>query len=186
MSRIGKQPVPVPAGVKVTIKDNVVTVAGPLGSLPLTVRPEVKVRWGEQEKAIFASIDEKDMDNAQVRAFWGTTRAHLRNMVQGVTKGYEQTLEVVGVGWTAALAGKALRLAVGYANPILMPIPQGLTVTVEKQIVRIKGSDRGLVGRFAAEVRAKRKPEPYQGKGIKYLSEVIKRKQGKQFGTATA
>lgn len=186
MSRIGKQSVPVPAGVKVSVKDNVATVAGPLGSLPLTFRPEVKVRWGESEKAIFVSIDDKDMENAEVRAHWGSTRAHLRNMVEGVTKGYERSLEVVGVGWTAALAGKAIKLTVGYANPILLPIPQGLTVTVEKAIVRVKGPDRGLVGRFAAEIRSKRKPEPYQGKGIKYTDETIKRKQGKQFGTATA
>lgn len=187
MSRIGKQPVPVPAGVKVTIKDpTTVQVQGPLGSLTLRHPQEVKVRWGEQEKAIFVAIDDKDAEDARVRAFWGSTRAHLRNMVEGVTKGYEKSLEVVGVGWTAALAGKALKLTVGYANPVVVPIPDGLTVTVEKAIVRVKGPDRGLVGRFASEVRSKRKPEPYQGKGIKYTDETIKRKQGKQFGTATA
>ncbi|MFM9995001.1 MAG: 50S ribosomal protein L6 [Phycisphaerales bacterium] len=187
MSRIGKQPVAVPAGVKVTIKGPTqVQVQGPVGTLTLDHRPEVKVRWGEAEKSIFVSIADKDMGDAQARAHWGTTRAHLRNMVEGVTKGFEKTLEVVGVGWTAALTGKALKLTIGYANPIVMPIPDGLTVKVEKAIVKITGPDRGTVGRFAAEVRAKRKPEPYQGKGIKYTDETIKRKQGKQFGTATA
>lgn len=184
MSRIGKQPVQIPAGVKVSIAGAEVSVTGPLGTLKLNVRPEVKIAVDEGAKTVTVSIDPRDEDNAAVRAHWGTTRAHLRNMVEGVTKGYQRALEVVGVGWSAAVAGKALKLVVGYANPIEMPIPAGLTVTTEKQIVTVKGADRGLVGRFAAEVRAKRKPEPYNGKGIKYTDETIRRKQGKQFGAA--
>lgn len=186
MSRIGKQPVPVPAGVKVAVSAEEASVTGPLGTLKLKYRPEVKVTWDEAGKAIKVSIDEQDLENAQVRAFWGTTRAHLRNMVEGVTKGYQEQMEIVGVGWSASLAGKKLRMVVGYANPIELEVPAGLTVTVEKQIITIKGADRGVVGSFASQVRATRKPEPYNGKGVKYLSEVIKRKQGKQFGAATA
>jgi large subunit ribosomal protein L6 len=186
MSRIGKQPVPVPAGVKVTVAGQKVTVAGSAGTLSLDVPDPIKVRWGEQEKAIVLTIDDADRENTQVRANWGSARAHLRNMVEGVSKGYERSLEVVGVGWTASVAGPNLKLVIGYANPIMVPIPKGLTVKVEKQIINVKGPDIQQVGEFAAEVRAKRKPEPYQGKGIKYTDETIRRKQGKQFGTATA
>ena len=108
-------------------------------------------------------------------------------MIEGVTKGYEKTMQVVGTGWTASLAGKNLKLSVGFANPILMPVPEGLTVVVEKQVgeltpIKVAGVSRQLVGQFSSAMRAKRKPEPYNGKGIKYSEEVIKRKQGKQFG----
>src|SRR4051812_42924734 len=120
MSRIGKQPVAVPAGVKVTISGGKVSIGGPLGTLHFTPHPQVKVAWNESEKSIVATIDAKHKDDAEVKANWGTARALIRNMVQGVTKGYEKNLEVVGVGWTASLAGKNLKLIVGYANPILV------------------------------------------------------------------
>jgi large subunit ribosomal protein L6 len=183
MSRIGKKTIPVPAGVKIAVKDRTVNVEGPKGKLNLTFRPEVKVNWTESEKAINVALAEGfSADNKEANAYWGTTRAHLRNMIEGVTKGYEKALEVVGVGWTATLAGKQLKLVVGYANPIMMDIPQGVTVTVEKQFVKVSGPDKQAVGHFAASMRAVRKPEPYNGKGIKYTTEVVKRKQGKQFG----
>ncbi len=182
MSRIGKQPVAVPAGVKASVKDRTVTIQGPGGTLSFTHPEAVKVVWAESEKAVVCTIDEKDSDNAEVKAMWGTTRAQIRNMIEGVTKGYEKSMEVVGVGYTAALAGKQLKLVVGFANPIMMDIPAGLKVTVDKQFVKIQGADKQMVGQFAAEMRSKRKPEPYNGKGIKYTTEVIKKKQGKQFG----
>jgi len=182
MSRIGKQPVAVPAGVKVTLSGNKVTIGGPMGTLNFDHRPEIAVKWNETEKSVIVSIDPKNADNAQVKADWGTTRAIIKNMIQGVTKGYEKTMEIVGVGWSAAMAGKNLKLVVGYANPIVMPIPDGLKVTVDKSFVRISGPDKQTVGQFASEMRSKRKPEPYNGKGIKYTTEVIKKKQGKQFG----
>ncbi len=182
MSRIGRKPVAVPAGVKVTLKGNVATIQGPKGTLDLKFHPEVQVKWEEAEKAIKVSIDPKHAENTPVRAAWGSTRAHLNNMVEGVTKGYEKSLEVVGVGWVPSVAGSKLKLVVGYANPIMMDIPKGVTVAVDKQFVKIQGADKGIVGRFASEVRAQRKPEPYNGKGIKYTTEVIKKKQGKQFG----
>jgi large subunit ribosomal protein L6 len=182
MSRIGKQPVTVPAGVKVSIKDRVVSIQGAGGTLTFTHRPEVKVAWTESEKAIVCTIDQKDVDNAEVKALWGLTRAQIRNMVEGVTKGYEKSMEVVGVGYTAAVTGKQLKLVVGFANPIMMDIPPTLKVTVDKQFVKVQGPDKQMVGQFAAEMRSKRKPEPYNGKGIKYTTEVIKKKQGKQFG----
>ena len=181
MSRIGKQPVAVPAGVKATVSGNQVTIAGPLGTLTMEHPDHVKVAWNESEKSVVATIDEKDRDNAQINADWGTARATIRNMIVGVTKGYEKNLEIVGVGWTAAVAGKNLKLVVGYSNPIVMPIPEGVKVTVEKQFVKIQGPDKQKVGQFAAEIRASRKPEPYKGKGVRYDNEVVRRKEGKSF-----
>jgi len=182
MSRIGKKPVTVPAGVKVSIKDRVVTIQGSGGTLTLKYPETVQVKWQESEKSINVSIDEKDSENRQARADWGSTRAHLANMIKGVTGGYEENMEVVGVGWVPSVAGNKLKLVVGFANPIMMEIPKGLTVTVDKGFVKIKGSDKQMVGQFASSMRATRKPEPYNGKGIKYTTETIKKKQGKTFG----
>lgn len=183
MSRIGKKPIDIPSGVKISLAGHEVTVAGAKQTLKLTHRPEVKVALSDDGKQVVVSIDESSMEERFVRACWGTTRANIANMIVGVTKGYEKTLEVVGVGWTAALQGKNLKLVVGLANPLIVPIPTGLDVTVDKQLVKIKGPDKQMVGEFAASTRALRKPEPYNGKGIKYLEEVIKRKQGKAFGS---
>jgi len=182
MSRIGKKPVEVPAGVKVAVQGAKVSVTGPLGTLTLEPPREVSVKFVEADKAVTIAPAAGQDDNPEASAHWGTTRALIRNMVEGVTKGYQKDLEVVGVGWSAAVAGKNLKLVVGYANPIQVAIPDGLKVVVEKQFIKVSGSDRQMVGQFAAEVRSKRKPEPYNGKGIKYTTEVIKKKQGKQFG----
>ncbi|MCE7974478.1 MAG: 50S ribosomal protein L6 [Leptolyngbya sp. PLA1] len=183
MSRIGKKPVEVPAGVKVAVKDGSVKVEGPKGTLSMQHRPEVVVTTGEGGKSVSVSLAKGfSADDKRCSAYWGTTRALLRNMIEGVTKGFERQLEVVGVGWTAAIAGKTLKVTVGFANPIVVDIPAGLTVTVDKQFIKVAGADRQLVGQFVSGVRAKRKPEPYNGKGIKYVEETIKRKQGKQFG----
>ncbi len=188
MSRIGKQPIPVPAGVKVSVKDGVVSVEGPKGKLTCKTRPEVKVSWHESEKSIKCEIDASQKGDRVARALWGTTRANIRNMVEGVTKGYEKNLQVVGTGWSAAVMGKKLKLIVGFANQILLPIPDGITVVVDKAAgdttpIKLTGPDKQMIGQFASAVRSKRKPEPYNGKGVKYAEEVIKRKQGKQFGS---
>jgi large subunit ribosomal protein L6 len=182
MSRIGKKPIPVPSGVTVSIKDREVTVEGGKKKLAMTHRPEVQVAWDEQEKNIVCSIDEKDERNRTIRAHWGTTRAVINNMIVGVSKGFERKLEVVGVGWGAQMQGKDLKLEVGYCHPVIMPVPEGIEVKCERQIITISGSDKHAVGQFAANVRSKRKPEPYKGKGIKYVEETILRKQGKAFG----
>lgn len=182
MSRIGKKPVQIPAGVKVSVKDSTITVQGPQGTLTHSFRPGVSVAWDESEKAVKVTIPEDKHDDRFLRACWGSTRAHIANMVVGVTKGYEKSLEVVGVGFVPSIAGKQLKLVVGFANPILLDIPAALKVTVDKQFVKIAGPDKQLVGQFAAMTRAQRKPEPYNGKGIKYTTETIRRKQGKQFG----
>ena len=177
MSRIGKKPVLVPSGVKVGVAGRKISIEGPLGKLERTCRPEVKLEYDEAGKQINVSADDSIRQN---RAFHGLTRALIQNMVEGVTKGYEKKLEVVGVGYLAAIQGSTLQLRVGYANEIQKPIPDGLKVTCPDQThVVVKGIDKQLVGQFAAEVRAVRKPEPYKGKGVRYDGEVVRRKAGK-------
>jgi large subunit ribosomal protein L6 len=177
MSRIGKKPVPVPAGVKIQIADHVVSVEGPLGKLAWEYRPEVSVAYDAQAKTL--TVGRRD-DQRQSRALHGLTRALLVNMIVGVTQGYERRLEIQGVGYLAAVQGRVLQLRVGLANELQVPIPDGLSVAVpDQQHMVIKGIDKQKVGHFAASVRALRKPEPYKGKGIRYFGENVRRKQGK-------
>jgi large subunit ribosomal protein L6 len=177
MSRIGKQPVVVPGGVKVDVVDGKISVEGPLGKLQWTFHPEVSIAYDESARQVRVS---RANDARQARALHGLSRALIQNMVVGVTKGYEKKLEVVGVGYLAAIQKGVLQLRVGFANEIQMPIPAGLTVTCPDQThIVIKGTDKQLVGQFAAEIRATRKPEPYKGKGIRYDGEVVRRKAGK-------
>jgi large subunit ribosomal protein L6 len=177
MSRIGKKPVQVPAGVKVQIADRTVTVEGKLGTLAWEHRPEVSVAFDEAAKVL--NVTRRD-DERQSRALHGLTRALLVNMVAGVSQGYEKRLEIQGVGYLAALQGQTLQLRVGLANELQVPIPEGVKVTIpDQQHIVIQGIDKQKVGHFAASVRALRKPEPYKGKGIRYFGEVVRRKQGK-------
>jgi large subunit ribosomal protein L6 len=177
MSRIGKKPVPVPAGVKFQVADHTVTVEGPLGTLQWEHHPAVSVVYDDQTRT--ATVARQD-DERQSRALHGLTRALLVNMIVGVTQGYERRLEIQGVGYLAAVLGKVLQLRVGLANELQVPIPEGLKITVpDQQHIVIQGIDKQKVGHFAASVRALRKPEPYKGKGIRYLGEPVRRKQGK-------
>lgn len=182
MSRLGKQPVQL-GKATAEINGRTVRISSGNATLEFEHRPEVSVVHNADEKTLDVSISEKDRSSKQVLALWGTTRALLQNMVKGVTEGFEKKLEVVGVGYNATLAGQNLNLKVGFANTITVPVPQGVDVTVEKQLITIKGTDKQKVGQFAAVVRSTRKPEPYNGKGIKYFDEVITRKQGKAFGS---
>jgi len=181
MSRVGNKAVEIPAGVKVSLDGQTVSVEGPKGSLSREFSPLIGIAWSEDEKSIVCSI--KGETTRQAKALWGTTRALIQNMVSGTKSGYERTLDIVGVGWGAQVAGQELKLSVGYANAVPVAIPMGVNVIVDKQIIRISGADKQAVGQFAAMARAVRKPEPYNGKGIKYTDEVIRRKQGKQFGS---
>lgn len=182
MSRLGKQPVQL-GKASAEIKGRTVRISSGNTTLEFEHRPEVKVVHNADDKTLVVSIEETDRTSKQVLALWGTTRAQLQNMVKGVTEGFEKKLEVVGVGYNATMVGQNLNLKVGYANTIPVPIPQGVDVAVEKQLITIKGPDKQKVGQFAAVVRATRKPEPYNGKGIKYIDEVVVRKQGKAFGS---
>jgi len=179
MSRIGNKPVNVPAGVNVTVNDRTVTIEKGGARLQMTHRPEVDVQWNDGERQIVCSIPQDKMKHRPSKAFWGLTRSLIDNMVVGVTKGYEKKLEVVGSGWSPQLQGNKLILNVGYCNPVELMIPNGLDVQVERQIVTVKGYDKQAVGQFAAMARASRKPEPYNGKGVRYFGEQIIRKQGK-------
>ncbi len=177
MSRIGKKPVQVPAGVKIQIADRTIAVEGPKGKLQWEHRPEVSLNYDEPSMTI--TVSRRD-DERQSRALHGLTRALVVNMIAGVTQGYEKRLEIQGVGYLAAVQGKVLQLRVGLANELQVPIPDGLKVTVpDQQHIVIQGIEKQLVGHFAASVRAMRKPEPYKGKGIRYLGEAVRRKQGK-------
>jgi large subunit ribosomal protein L6 len=174
MSRIGKKPVAIPGGVQVTLKDAVVAVKGPKGELKKPLPEGVKV---QVEKAAVAVAREND--EPAIRARHGLVRALINNMIEGVTKGFERRLEINGVGYKAEVAGEKLTLSLGYSHPIAYALPKGITAKVEKNILILGGIDRELLGQTAAKVRSFRPPEPYKGKGVKYLEEVIKRKVGK-------
>jgi len=177
MSRIGKKPVAIPDKVSVAVADRTVNVDGPLGKLSWQVAPEISVAVDAGAKEVRIS---SKVDSRTVRAMHGLTRALIRNMIVGVTQGYEERLEIQGVGYIAAIQKDTLQLRVGFANEIQKKIPQGLQVTCPDQThIVVKGIDKQKVGQFAAEVRAVRKPEPYKGKGIRYQNETVRRKAGK-------
>lgn len=186
MSRIGKQLIPVPATVKVAVNTATRTVElqGPKGKNSFCYRPEVVVVFDAAKQSIACTIDDMGrIDEGNRRAYWGTTRAVLNKMVKGVLEGYSIKLEVVGVGWTSKLQGKKLILSVGFCNPIELIVPEGVACTVDNNtIITLAGVDAQKVGAFASLIRSQRKPEPYNGKGIKYATETITRKQGKAFG----
>lgn len=183
MSRIARKPVSIPAGVKVAVNPASHSVAfeGPKGKLNLAYRPEVGVKIEGSE--VHVTMDPAIVEIGSNRAFWGTTRALIQTHVDGVLKGYEKKLEIIGVGWGARVQGKKLVLSVGYANTIEVGIPDGVKVEVNQTMVTVSGPSKQAVGAFASQVRSHRKPEPYNGKGIKYTDEVIQRKQGKAFGS---
>ena len=177
MSRVGRKPVSIISGVKFSQDGNTIHVEGPLGKLSWEHRPEVKVTIDNEKNEVLV---ERFNDERESRALHGLTRSLVENMIQGVSKGFEKRLEVVGVGYLAAIKGDVLQLRVGYANEIHKKIPTALKVTCPDQThVVVQGCDKQLVGQFAAEVRAARKPEPYKGKGVRYQGEQVKIKPGK-------
>jgi large subunit ribosomal protein L6 len=175
MSRVAKNPVNLPQGVSAAVASGVVTIKGAKGSLSLPLGHDVTV--SEKDKALHVAFG--SADGARMRA--GSARAHLANMVNGVTKGYERKLELVGVGFRAAVQGKALNLTLGFSHPVVYAIPDGITIESPSQTeVIVKGMDRQRVGQVAAEIRDIRPPEPYKGKGVKYADEKITLKEGKK------
>jgi large subunit ribosomal protein L6 len=180
MSRIGKKPIEVPPGVQVRIEGNRVYVEGPKGKLSKEFRPEIGVEIKEGKILVFPQKASKI-----TKALWGTTRQLIFNMIEGVTKGYEKKLEIEGLGYRATLEGKNLVLRVGYSHPVIITPPEGVTISVDKNIITVSGIDKELVGQVAANIKKVKPAEPYKGKGIKYLGEKIIRKVGKK-ATATA
>ncbi len=175
MSRIGKMPIAIPAGVTVSVaENNTVTVKGPKGTLTRVLAPEMEVKVEGAEVVVSRPNDLK-----RSKSLHGLTRTLINNMVVGVTQGYEKALEINGVGYRAAKEGKKLVLSLGYSHPVNMIDPEGIESTVDNNRIVVKGIDKEKVGQYAAEIRDKRRPEPYKGKGIKYVEEVIRRKAGK-------
>jgi large subunit ribosomal protein L6 len=175
MSRVAKQVIDIPAGVTVTVAAGVVTIKGAKGALTLPVGEGIVVAHENKQLAVSYG----DQGTARIRA--GSTRAHLANMVLGVTRGYDRKLELVGVGFRAAVTGKALNLTLGFSHPVSYPIPEGISIeTPSLTEILIKGADRQRVGQTAAEIRGIRPPEPYKGKGVRYADEKISLKEGKK------
>lgn len=175
MSRLGKQPVMLPSGVEVTLADGTLTVKGPKGTLSRAMHKDVAVSVEGNTVTVTPS---KETDKAY--ALWGTFAAHIRNMVAGVTEGFTKVLEIEGVGYRAEMRGNSLVLNMGFSHPVEMPLPEGISASVEKNVITLSGTDKEQVGQFAADVRKVKKPEPYKGKGIRYQGEYIIRKQGKK------
>ncbi len=178
MSRIGKKPIDIPNGVDIKIEENNhVVVKGPKGQLENDFNPDLTIKIEDNQVKI-----ERPNDSAFMRAIHGTTRALLANMVKGVTEGFTVELEIVGIGYRAAMKGKSLELQLGYSHPIVYEPPEGVQIAVEGNIIKVSGIDKQKVGQVAAEIREFRKPDPYKGKGIRYKGEVLKLKAGKSVG----
>jgi len=176
MSRIGKKPIAVPSGVTVTIDGQTATVKGAKGQLAWTVPEDIEIKLDGAELTLAMRED-----TARAHAMWGLSRTLVNNMVTGVSQGYERTLELVGVGYRAAMKGQALSLQLGFSHDVDMPAPAGVTFVVPKQTeIRISGIDKQLVGETAARIRRLRPPEPYKGKGVRYAGEQVRRKEGKK------
>jgi large subunit ribosomal protein L6 len=181
MSRIGKKPILIPQGVEIEIKDSVVTIKGPKGEISQEIPPEILIE--KKEDKIIVSPKRK---TKRTSALWGLTRALLQNHVKGVTEGFEKQLEIRGIGYKASLEGaKTLKLEVGFSHPVKLEIPEDLKVSVEKNIIKVSGIDKQKVGEFAAKIRRVRPPEPYKGKGIRYVGEKVRKKEGKKAAATT-
>ena len=176
MSRIGKKPVAVPSGITANVEGQTVKVRGPKGALSVVLPDEVTVKLDNGQIKVDLRSETK-----RARSQWGTSRTLVANLIAGVTKGFEQRLEINGVGYRAAVQGKNLQLALGYSHDVVYPIPEGITIATPKPVeIVITGIDRQKVGQVAAEIREFRPPEPYKGKGVKYATERIFRKEGKK------
>ena len=181
MSRVGKRPVAVPSGVTATVDGQTVKMKGPKGQLQFVVHNDVEVKLENGQVKVNPRVETN-----RARALYGTARAQVANLVEGVTKGFEKKLEITGVGYRAAMQGKNLQLALGYSHDVVYAIPEGITITVPKPTeITVTGSDIQRVGQVAAEIRSYRPPEPYKGKGVKYEGEYIRRKAGKAAGAAS-
>lgn len=175
MSRLGKKAITIPSGTEVAVVDGVITVKGKGGTLSRPSHPAVAISIADGAVSVVPA-----QQTRLARALWGTYAAHVRNMVSGVNEPFKRKLEVQGIGYKVELSGKNLVLSVGFSHPVKVEVPEGLTATVEKNVITISGADRDAVGQFAANIRAIKKPEPYKGKGIRYEGERVRQKEGKK------
>lgn len=174
MSKIGQQPIEIPAGVTITLESGMATITGPKGTLKVALPKELDVK-NEESKIVIAT----KKDNKFSRSLWGTVRMLISNGVKGVTEGWKKQLELVGTGYRSEVQGTTLVLTVGYSHPVKIVAPEGITFKVEKSVINVDGIDKQVVGQVSSDIRASRPPEPYKGKGVKYVGEVIRRKAGK-------
>ena len=180
MSRIGKKPILIPETVEVKIEENVVKVKGPKGELFRKIRPEIRIE-AKEDKILVSPKEE----NRQNKALWGLSRTLIFNMIEGVTTGFEKKLEIQGVGFKAEVKDGEIWLYVGFSSPVVLKIPQGIDISIAKNIITVSGIDKELVGQITATIRKKKPPEPYKGKGIRYVGEVVRRKLGKKAVTSS-
>lgn len=178
MSRVGKKNIALDSKVEVTIQDGHVDVKGPQGALSLDFDKRIELK--KEENTLSCSVKEKYVKNKDIQALWGLVRNLVNNMVLGVADGFEKKLEIQGVGYRASVSGKSLSLVLGFSHDVSYVIPEGIEISVEKNIIIVKGIDKQKVGQVAAEIRAFREPEPYKGKGIRYVDERVRRKIGKK------
>ncbi|MBI1971321.1 MAG: 50S ribosomal protein L6 [Candidatus Wildermuthbacteria bacterium] len=183
MSRIGKKPIEIPAGVEVVVEGQKITLKGPKGTLACSVSDSFQISK-EDKTIILNPVVSSGMED-RIRALWGTQRQIVANMAKGVAEGYEKRLEIEGVGYRASVEGGKLMLSVGFTNPVSLLVPSGIDVAIEKNVIKVAGADKSAVGQFAATIRQARPVEPYKGKGIKYEKEIVRRKLGKK-AAATA
>ena len=177
MSRIGKKLITISAGTEVSVKDSVLTVKGKTGTLTRPIHHSVAITVDGNH------VNVAPADHTRLgRALWGTYAAHVRNMLAGVAAPFEKKLQIEGIGFKASMSGNAIDLSLGFSHPVKVAVPAGLAAKVEKNIITISGADKDAVGQFAASLRALKKPEPYKGKGIRYVGEVVRMKQGKKAG----
>lgn len=181
MSRLGKLPIQIPEGTQVKIENNFIIVKGPKGELKIEIHPVIKIDISDKEINIKV---ENSQDKGQ-RALWGLSRSLINNMVIGVNEGFEKKMEINGVGYRAQASGRKLILNVGFSHTVEYNLPEGISAEVENNVITVKGIDKQAVGETAAQIRKIRKPEPYKGKGIKYVDEVIRRKEGKTAAKAS-
>jgi|SRR3989338_2659806 len=181
MSRIGKQAVQIPSGTDVSVQAGEIVVKGKGGTLKRLLHPAIHITVADGSVSVRPAREDRF-----ARALWGTYAAHVRNMIEGVNQPFAKKLLIEGIGFRAEVAGKSLKLMVGFSHPVLVQIPEGIAVSVDKNVIAVSGANKEQVGQFAASVRAVRKPEPYKGKGIRYEGEVVRRKQGKKAATAAA
>lgn len=175
MSKVGKKPITIPEKTTATFADGIFTVTGPKGTLQKPFKNEVSINIEGNTITVTPNRETKF-----ARALWGTYASHIRNMLQGVREPYVKKLIIEGIGYRAEAAGKTLTMNLGFSHPVKMPIPEGVTAAVEKNVITLTGIDKEVIGQFASNIRLKKKPEPYKGKGIRYEGEVVRRKQGKK------
>jgi large subunit ribosomal protein L6 len=184
MSRLGKKPIKIPAGVTINLSDSEISVKGPKGELKSKLVPHVKVSFDKEKNEITTSVE--NSEKKDLRARWGLAVRLIQGMIAGVIGGFEKKLEMVGIGFKVSQTGNKLVLEVGFSHPVNFELPPGISAKIEKNIITISGIDKQLVGEMAARIRRIKRPEPYKGKGIKYVDEVIKRKAGKAAKTGAA